>query len=149
VPARYSAVHETAAGTNLTLLEIVNGDGSRRAWIYDIILGSDSLPADFAGQFDLIRGTVSGAGAAISENKLDPVEGSAIMVALGGTFTGQTKTAASAMLSIGLNQRASFRWIAKPGGELVIPATTDAWVGIESVGHGATPSVESTLTWAE
>ncbi len=37
-----------------------------------------------------------------------------------------------ALLSIPLNQRATFRWVANPGSELVIPATANNGFGIET-----------------
>jgi hypothetical protein len=146
---RYAVTHETPAGTTLTILELVNPDTVTRAWIYDIVLGSDATPADLAGQFDVIRGTVSGTGTAVAARALDPGNPAAKIAPEGGTFTGQTKTANSALLSIGLNQRATFRWVAAPGGEIVIPATADVWVGIESVAHGGTPNINATMHWEE
>jgi hypothetical protein len=53
------------------------------------------------------------------------------------------------MLSVGLNQRATFRWVAVPGGELIVPATSDNWVGIECIGHGGTPNINATIHWDE
>ena len=146
---QYAVTHETAAGSTLTLLEIVNPGTAARGWIYDLTIGSDATPADLAGQFDVIRGTVSGTGTAVTARALDPANPAATMAPEGGTFTGQTKTASSALLSVGLNQRATFRWVAAPGGEFVIPATADSWVGIECIAHGGTPNINATMMWQE
>jgi hypothetical protein len=43
-----------------------------------------------------------------------------------------TFTAAAILLNIPLNQRATFRWVAAPGGELVMPATAANGFGIET-----------------
>ena len=145
---RYSTVHETAAGTTLTILAVV-GVTTTRAWIYDIIVGSDATPADVATQFDVQRGTVSGTGTSVTPRALDPGNPAALLTSEGGTFTGQTKTANSAMLSFGLNQRATFRWVAVPDGELVVPATADNWIGIESIASGGTPNINATISWQE
>lgn len=145
---RYSAVHETAAGTTLTILQIV-GVTTTRAWIYDIIVSSDATPADVATQYDVQRGTVSGTGTAVTPRALDPSNPAALLAGEGGTFTGQTKTANSAMLSFGLNQRATFRWVAVPDGELIVPATSDNWIGVESIASGGTPNTNCTISWAE
>ena len=40
-----------------------------------------------------------------------------------------TYTAAKELLEVPLNTRATFRWAAAPGSELVIPATNDAGIG--------------------
>lgn len=145
---RYSIVHETAAGTNLTILMVV-GVTTTRAWIYDLIVGSDATPADVATQFDVIRGTVSGTGTSITPRALDPGNPAALCSGEGGTFTSPTKTANSAMLSFGLNQRATFRWVAVPDGELVVPATADNWIGLESIASGGTPNINGTISWQE
>lgn len=145
---RYSIVHETAAGTTLTIIQL-NGVTTTRAWIYDIIVGSDATPADVATQFDVNRGTVSGTGSAITARALDPQNPAALLAGEGGTFTGQTKTANSAMLSFGLNQRATFRWVAVPDGELVVPATSDNWIGLESIASTGTPNINATFSWQE
>jgi hypothetical protein len=145
---RYSAVHETAAGTTLTILQVV-GVTTTRGWIYDLIISSDATPADVATQFDVQRGTVSGTGTTVTPRALDPGNPAALLSGEGGTFATQTKTANSAMLSFGLNQRATFRWVAVPDGELVIPATTDNWIGIESIASGGTPNINATISWAE
>ena len=149
MPRAYAVTHETAAGTNLTILALVNPGTAARGWIYDIIIGSDATPADLAGQFDVIRGTVSGTGTGVTARALDGANPAGTIAPEGGTFTGQTKTANSALLSVGLNQRATFRWVAAPNGEMVIPATTDNWVGVESIGHGGTPNINVTMHWTE
>jgi hypothetical protein len=146
---KYAVTHETPAGTTLTILELVNPGTAARGWLYDILVSSDATPADLAGQFDVIRGTVSGTGTGVTARPLDGANPAATIAPEGGTFTGQTKTALSALLSFGLNQKATFRWVAIPGGEIVIPATADAWVGLESVAHGGTPNINCTMHWEE
>lgn len=145
---KYATTHETPAGTNLTILELV-ASTSTRGWIYDIIVSSDASPADIATEFNVIRGTVSGAGSALDEVALDPANPAALLAGKGGTFTGQTKTANTSMLEFALNQRATFRWVASPGGELIVPATSDNWVGLESIASGGTPNVNVTFMWQE
>jgi hypothetical protein len=146
---RYSADGQTAAGTNLTIAEVVAAT-TTRAWIYDIIIGSDATPADVATEFNLIRGTVSGTPTTtVTPRALDPGNPASLLTLEVGTFTGQTKTSNSAMLNIALNQRATFRWVAVPDGEIVVPATSDNWVGLESIASGGTPNINVTFSWQE
>jgi hypothetical protein len=146
---RYSVDGQTAAGTNLTILEVIAAT-TTRGRIYDIVIGSDATPADVATEFNLIRGTVSGTGTSTPTGRaLDPADPAALITAKVGTFTGQTKTANTSMLNIALNQRATFRWVAVPDGEIVIPATADNWVGLESIASGGTPNVNATFSWQE
>lgn len=146
---RYAVEGQTAAGTNLTILEVVAAT-TTRGWIYDIIIGSDATPADVATEFNIIRGTISGTGSSTpTPRALDPGNPAALLSAKVGTFSGQTKTANSAMLNIALNQRATFRWVAVPDSEIVIPATSDNWVGLESIASGGTPNINCTMMWQE
>jgi hypothetical protein len=145
---RAAADGQTPAGTNLTILELIAAT-TTRGWLYDILVGSDATPADVATEYNMIRGTVSGTGTTVTPRVLDPGAPAALLSAKQGTFTGQTKTANSSLLNIALNQRATFRWVAAPGGELVVPATTDNWVGLESINSGGTPNTNCTFHWEE
>lgn len=145
---RYSVDHQTAAGSNLTIGEVIAGT-TTRIRIYDIVVGSDAAPADNAGEYNMIRGTVSGTGTSVTPRALDSADPSALATAKQGTFTGQTKTANSSLLMIALNQRATFRWVAVPDGELVVPATSDNWIGLESIANSGTPNTNFTAHWIE
>jgi hypothetical protein len=121
-----------------------------RGRIYDILIGSDATPADVATEFNLIRGTVSGTGSSTpTPRALDPADPAALLSAKVGTFSGQTKSSNSSLLNIALNQRATFRWVAAPDGEIVVPATSDNWVGVESIASGGTPNTNVTMHWQE
>lgn len=146
---RYGANGQTAAGTTVTILEVIAAT-TTRGRIYDIIIGSDATPADVAGEFNIIRGTVSGTGTGtVTPHAFDPADPAALLTAKQGTFTGQTKTATSEILMIALNQRATFRWVAVPDGEIVVPATSDNWVGLESIASSGTPNTNCSMAWQE
>lgn len=146
---RYGANGASAAGTTLTILEVIAAT-TTRGWIYDLVVGSDATPADVASKFQLIRGTVSGTGTGtVTPHAFDPANPAALLTAKQGTFTGQTKTATSEILTIALNQRATFRWVAVPDGELVVPATSDNWIGLESISSGGTPNINAAFSWYE
>lgn len=146
---KYSIGHQTAAGTTLTIMQLNAAATTTRAYIYDLLVGSDATPADIATEFNMIRGTVSGTGTAITPVALDPAMPAAIFAGEGGTFSGQTKTANTILLMLALNQRATFRWVAAPGGELVVPATSDNWVGLESIASGGTPNINAGFHYEE
>jgi hypothetical protein len=145
---RYGATGETPAGTTLTIIQ-VEGKTTTRGWLYDIVLGSDSAPTDVATDFEIIRSTALGTGTSVTPQALDGGNPAALLTAQRGTFTGQTKTANSQVLKFGLNQRATFRWVAVPGGEIVVPATATAAVLLESLNSGGTPNICATLQWEE
>lgn len=147
---RYSIIGETPAGTTLTILQAV-GVTTTRAWINDIIIGSDSnTPADVATEFQVIRGTVSGTGTGVTPKSFDPSHPASLLTGCErGTFSGQTKTASSGMLMIALNQRATFRWVALEGSEIIVPHVADEWVGLESIASGGTNNQNATIAWIE
>lgn len=117
---------------------------SRRAKFYDISFGCNAAPADNTFLHVLQRVSASGglAGAALTPNSLDPADTLASTIVVTATVTVDATITASAFLySIPLNQRATFRWVAAPYGELIIPATAN-------VGFMAGLSAASTTTFA-
>lgn len=147
---RYACAHQTAAGSDLGLLNLAAG-ATVRCTLYELVLGSDATPADQAGEFVINRTTAAGTGGtALTETPLDPLTVAATVAGTGGTFTVQpTDTASTELLMIALNQRATFRWIAAPGGELYSTATAANGLFLRSVGHTATPNVNLTAHWLE
>jgi hypothetical protein len=148
---RYSVTHQTPAGTDLPIINLT-GSATVRVAVYDIVIGSDAAPADQAGEFDVQRSTDTGTGGTdLNENALDPISDTPIGAGNGGTFTTAvpTITANSSLLMIGLNQRATFRWVAAPGGELFGVLAADDGIILESQAHTATPNINATFHWFE
>lgn len=99
----------------------------RRAKVYDLTFGSDTTPADSAFIIIGQRCTTAGTGTTVTPNALDPADAAvAATIVATGTVTADPTLTANAFVFPGfaLNQRASFRWVAAPYGELIIPATT-------------------------
>jgi hypothetical protein len=96
----------------------------RRGKIYDWSFGCNATPADAVFEHIAQRCTTAATGAALTEQPLDPADTAASTLVLQDTITADpTLTAGAIMLRKPLNQRATFRWVAPPGGELVLPAT--------------------------
>lgn len=105
-----------------------------RPKIYDLIFGSDATPADNAGEYVLQRYTAAGTATAVTPRALDPGD-PASLAAAGEVHTVEpTYTADAIMLQWAQNQRATFRWVAAPGGEIILPATAANGVGIQVIG---------------
>lgn len=94
-----------------------------RGAVQEINFGTDGTPADNAVVYDVSRQTAAGTSTAVTPNPLDGGFRAAGTVGAANFTAEGTITAASSVFSIGLNQRASFRWVASPGSELIIPAT--------------------------
>lgn len=147
----YSVDGSAASGSNLTIMELIAAT-TRRGYLYYIGIGSHTTaPADAALDLNIIRGTVAGTATSTpTPRALDPANPAAILTAGVGTFTGQTKTSNSSLLVIPLNQRATFQWYAVPGREIVVPATSSNWVGLESVAvSSGTPTMDTVFHYFE
>ena len=146
--AKYATQHQTAAGTTKTIINLVGAATIRPKW-YDFILGSDAAPADVATEFNITRTTDAGTGgSALAESPLDPLMVAATGAATGGTFAAEP-SAGPILMNVALNQRATFRWVAAPGSELITVATAANGIMCSSVASGGTPNINMTLMWEE
>lgn len=122
--AKYSLLLQRTASATLPVGSIsADATRPRRGRIYDLIFGSEASPADNPFLWQVQRHTAAGTSTGVTPLPLDPAD--AATEADGGTnhTVDVTATASAFLLSISLNQRATFRWVAAPGGELVYPAT--------------------------
>lgn len=119
-----------------TIIGVDAGSTARRIKVYDLILGSDATPADNAAEYNLQRYTVDGTSTAITPQALDPADPAALAEAGEAHSVEPTYTANAILLNLASNQRATIRWVAAPGGELVIPATADNGLGLQSITVG-------------
>ncbi len=126
---KYGVTMEAAAGAATEEI----GDLSvtttipRRIGVYDFILGSEDTPTDIANEWIIQRHTDHNAGrngSAILPKPLDPGDPVAQADAGQGTYTiAVSVTTAEELIDMGLNLRATFRWVAAPDGEMIVPAT--------------------------
>jgi hypothetical protein len=131
--AKYSVEANRTASATLAV-GTVNADATRprRGKFYDLIFGSEASPADNPFLWQVQRCTTAGTGTAFTPVAIDPGDAATEADAAENHTITPTLTAAAILLSIGLNQRATFRWVAAPGGELVYPATASNGLAIET-----------------
>lgn len=137
-----------AASPGTTALGITGGT-TVRASIYDVVVGYGGTPADNALRFQAQRITTAGTSTAVTPAPLDSQDPAAVMAAGENHSAEPTYTAATELIDISLNQRATFRWVAAPGGELVTPATASNGIGFRSFHASYTGSSEVTAHWQE
>ena len=106
--------------------------GLRRGKISDISLGTNGTPADNAMEYDISRQTAAGTATAATPNPVDPADGVSSTVAALNATAEPTVTATSSVFQIAVNQRATYRWVASPGSELVWPATNLAGLAVRA-----------------
>ena len=138
--------------TYKTLLSLTAATGAttlRRGFVYDFMFGSDGTPADNALVYKLDRQTSVGTGSAAVPAPLDPGDAAGLLVGTTNNTIEPTVTAATQLVEVPVNQRASYRWVAAPGGELVIPATNVAGIGARAKSPAYTGTVGCTLHFIE
>jgi hypothetical protein len=129
-----AATYKTLALSACSSISTATGAGSfyRRQKLYDILVGTNGTPADNFMEYDVTRATITATAAAftafissLSSNwTLDPADASIVAgVAINSTAEGGI-TATTEAWYVGVNQRASYRWVAAPGSEIVLPATS-------------------------
>jgi hypothetical protein len=104
----------------------------RRGKMYDWMFGSEASPADNAFLWQAARVTTAGTGSAVTPTATDPGDAATESDSIENATIEPSYTANAILLSIPLNQRATFRWVAAPYGELVYPATASNGIGIKT-----------------
>lgn len=94
-----------------------------RGKVYDLLIGTNGTPADNTTEWDIPRATTSVGGTVATPQALDPADAASTSVITVNSTTEGTITANSDVFYVGVNQRASYRWVASPGSELIWPAT--------------------------
>lgn len=98
----------------------------RRFKIYDILIGTNGTPADNYVEWDVSRVTTNSTATTLTPQPLDMADATSLTTTTVNSSTFGTITTGSNVFYVGVNQRASYRWVAAPGGELVSPATSSA-----------------------
>ncbi len=130
--ARYGVTLEGAAGPATEEIGDVSCTTTlpRRIKIYDFVVGSDGTPADTGFEWIVQRTTAHGTrNATVTPKPLDFDEVVSQADAGEGTYSiAVTNTANEELLDFALNLRATFRWVAAPDGEIIVPATDNAGI---------------------
>lgn len=131
--ARYAVDFQRTASTTLSVGTITaDATRPRRVKWYDIIFGSEASAADNPFLYTLQRCTAAGTSTGVTPQPLDPADAATETDAGENHTIEPTYTAGAILLNIALNQRATFRWVAAPYGELVSPATASNGIGVQT-----------------
>lgn len=148
---KFSATFQRTASTSLSVGSMTAAASSpRRALVYELDFGSEASPADNPFLWQVPRCTTAGtAGSTFTAIALNPADTLASTIVCGVAHTTDpTVTASTFLLSIPLNQRATYQWRANPGSELVIPATASNGLAIRTPTSSAV-SVTATALYDE
>ena len=146
--ARYSFQANRTASATLALAALeAPATGMRRIKLYDFLVGSEATPADNAFLYTLARTTGAGTGSAVTPSPSDLAD--AVSAALAKEALTVNGTAGVNLMAIALNQRATFRWVAAPGSELVVPATAAAGIDVNTPTAGGLVAITGTFLFEE
>lgn len=128
----------------------------RRAKVYDLLVGTNGTPADNAVIWSMQRATAGSTSAytgyvssvALALDPADSNPASAVWIN-SSAETAYTFTATNFPWYVGVNQRASYRWVAAPGGEIVLPAVSSAGVVLRVKSPAYTGTATGTVMWSE
>lgn len=119
--------------------------GMRRFKVYDLIFGSEQTPADQVFLFEINRSTTVATGTGVTPNALDPADTAAVTITRENLTVQGTNTAGAIPLAVPLNQRATFRWVAAPGSEIVVAATANFGLHVNTPTASGTPAATVTV----
>ncbi len=127
-----------------------------RGKVYDILVGTNGTPADNAMMWSLQRCTAGSTSAYVGYassvntalDQADALTKSAV-ITNSSAETGYTYVTTNTPWYVGVNQRASYRWVAAPGSEIVWPATSSAGVGLRVKSPAYTGTATATVFWSE
>lgn len=146
---RYSIDGQATNTAAKTILGLTSA-ATVRPKIYDLTIGSDATPADMAAEYVLQRYTAAGTATAVTPQALDSGDPASLCAAGEAHTVEPTYTANAILLQFALNQRATYRWVAAPGGEIVLPATAANGVGLAVISVSGTPvNVNATIHFEE
>jgi hypothetical protein len=129
--AKYFARMQRTADTTLAVGSLTaDGTTPRRAKIFRLEFGSEASPADNPFLWQLQRQTTVGTASTFTPVALDSADAAALDDVNITYTTNGTLTANAFLLSVPLNQRATYQWQPAPGGELVVPATASNGIGV-------------------
>lgn len=121
MPGKFSVRGSMALVAADTVLSIIAATTTRPR-VADVVLSSGSTPNDYSAEFFLQRFSADGTGTAVTPQPTDFNDIAARATAKHTYTVEPTLTANEILLQIAHNQRATARWVASPGYELVIPA---------------------------
>ena len=151
--ARYSAsgnqTLQSSASGDATALSLAAQSTAHRNMVYELWMGNEGSPADQVTVYHIARVTTDGAGSAVTPSPLDPGDRASQCTCLENHTTEPTYTSGGEILEIPLNHRATFRWVAAPGGEIITPATDNNGLGLKAIHASVTTDFRMGAMWEE
>lgn len=149
--AKYGAFgNQNLSSSSITALTLgSNASTAQRNYLAEYIVADEGTPADNVVLHTLQRCTALGTSTAVTSTLLDLADRAA-QAAVGENHTAEpTYTANTEVAEFALNTRATFRWVAAPGFEIITPATVASGVGWSALHASATTAWGVQAYWSE
>lgn len=142
---------QAVSSTYKTMIQLLAATtGLKRNKWFDIIVSMSGTPADQNMEWDVARATAVATGVASVPVALDPADAACSATAIINATGEGTVTANSTLLYMPGNIRATLRWVAAPGSELVGPATNAAGLSLRTrSGSGYTGNAGCSIIFSE
>ena len=148
--ARYSASgSQTLTSSAVTALGLAAQSTAHRNMVYEMWFGNIGAPADLVTVHTVQRITADGSGSAVTPTALDAADRASQCTCLENHTSEPTYTSNTQLLEVPLNHRATFRWVAAPGGEIITPATDNNGIGFTALHASATTDWRVGCMWEE
>jgi len=140
---------ENAVTTALTTAADVVAATTVRPAIFDIMVSAGGTVADQMLTSTVMRFTAAPTVTAVTPQALDSATVAAVATAGENASAEGTYTAGSELLDIDWFMRATVRWVASPGSELLAPATAANGIGIRVKSAGYTGTSKAQIHYLE
>ena len=128
----------------------IEGDATVRGKIYDAVVGHGGAPADNVIAWLVRRATALGTpDAVVTGQPLDDAAPTALISPGEDYSVEPTMAAGSELLDFPLNQRATFRWVVAPNGEIWVSASATDAIIFTPIATAYILSAEATAHWTE
>jgi len=127
----------------------IEGDVVVRGKIYDAVVGQGGAPADNVIAWLVRRATTTGTSTPVTGQPLDDAAPTVILSAGEDHSVEPTMAAGSELLDFPLNQRATFRWVVAPNGEIWVSASATDAIIFTAISTAYVLSAEATAHWTE
>jgi hypothetical protein len=120
-----------------------------RPRIFEFSISASATPNDYSSRFLVVRSS-TGAPTGGANPTIGPID-FADPAALATSYDSATggETMATVLYMVSVNLRASFRWVAAPTKEFLVPNTQYAGCGIQVAAQSTTYNVDLTVLWEE
>jgi hypothetical protein len=115
---------------------VVGATSAVRPAVYEINISSNATPADNSSEWQALRFTAAGTSTSVTPVAFDSGDPAATSVCGKNHTVEPTYSPAVSLLDVAINQRATYRWVAVPGSEMLAPATAANGIGLQCQGVG-------------